>query len=495
MPDKEFDKKAIVIGAGIGGIGAAIRLAVSGYHVQVFEQALIPGGKISTLVKDGFRWDTGPSLFTLPAMVDELFTLAGEDPREHFQYSRLHSSCKYFWDDGTIINAWQDTTRFADEIEEQTGVEATHVHSFLEKSKRLYQLTADVFLFHSLHRIRNYLSKSFRNSMLYINELDAFTSMHLRNRRWFSNSKVVQLFDRYATYNGSDPWQTPATLNIIAHLEHNIGAFFPAKGMYSIVETLYNLALRKGVKFSFNTRVKEVMVENSRVVGIKTDQGLMAADVVVSNVDVMNFYKYLLPRIKAPSSTLKSQRSSSALIFYWAVNRTFPQLDVHNILFANDYRQEFDHLFHRKTISPDLTVYIFISSKKVMTDAPEGMENWYVMINAPENVGQDWEALAAEARQNIIGRINTVLGVDIESHIAHESMADPRTIEKNTGSWGGSLYGNSSNNPFAAFMRHPNFSRRIRNLYFTGGSVHPGGGIPLCLASARIVGDEIKKSS
>ena len=490
MEEHLSGKHIAVIGSGVGGLGAAIRLAARGNRVAVFEQASMPGGKLSQIKQDGFRFDTGPSLFTLPQLVDELFEIAGENPADHFSYSKLPLSCKYFWDDGMVINAWQNTDRFADEIEEQAGVEGRQIKSFLEKSKRLYELTAEVFMFNSLHKPGNYFSKAFRKSMLFVHELDSFTSMHLRNRRWFSNPRITQLFDRYATYNGSNPYQTPATLNIIAHLEHNIGAFFPEKGMYSIAESLYQLALRKGVTFHFNTPVEKIIIENKKATGLKIGKYNHQFDSIVSNVDVWNLYKYLLPEQKAPAATNKSQRSSSALIFYWGINREFPQLEVHNVLFANNYRQEFDHLFDIKTISPDPTVYLFISSKTVEGDAPRGMENWYVMINVPENNGQDWDTMITQARKNIIARINKVLKTDIEKYILFERIADPRSIEKDTGSYGGSLYGNSSNNPFAAFMRHPNFRKKLKNLYFTGGSVHPGGGIPLCLASAKIVDRE-----
>lgn len=486
-----MEKNAAIIGAGIGGLASALRLAAKDYKVAVYEQAPMAGGKISQFNHQGFRFDTGPSLFTLPQLVDELFELSGENPRDHFQYQRLSASCKYFWDDGTVVTAWQDTSRFAEEIEEATGVESRHVKAFLQKSERLYDLTAQIFMFHSLHKPGNFLRRTHRKALLYLHELDAFVSMHRRNQRWFSHPKIVQLFDRYATYNGSNPYQTPATLNIIAHLEHNLGAFFPQKGMYSIVESLTRLARRKGVEFQFNTPVEKILIRNKKIQGLQVNGKEIHYPVMVSNADVWNLYHKLLPDHKPPRALIKAQRSSSALIFYWGIDTAFSQLQVHNILFSNDYAQEFQHLFHHKTISPDPTVYIFISSKTVEDDAPPGMENWYVMINVPENIGQNWDEMIQQARNSIIARINGVLNTQIEKHILFERVADPRSIEKETGSYGGSLYGNSSNSPFSAFMRHPNFKSQFKNLYFTGGSVHPGGGIPLCLASAKIVDREI----
>ena len=481
-----------MVGSGIGGLSAAIRMAVRGYKVTVFEQSSKAGGKISEIKVNGFRFDTGPSLFTLPVLVDELFELCGMDPRDHFHYIPLDASCRYFWEDGTMITAWHDTGAFAAEVEEKTGVPGKKIHTFLAKSRRLYELTAEVFLFNSFHRWRNFLKPAYRRSLLHLHELDAMLSMHRRNKKWFGHPKMVQLFDRYATYNGSSPYKTPATLNIISHLEHNVGAVFPAKGMYSIASSLQELAGKQGVTFCFNSPVEEVVVESGRVGGIRVNQQLLPCDVVVSNMDIVPFYRRLMPGEKIPRKQLTLERSSSALIFYWGVDKVFPQLKLHNILFADDYRKEFDHLFGSRTITDDPTVYLFISSKVVPGDAPAGKENWYVMINVPENVGQDWDVLVQQARSHIISKINKVLHTDIENHIVAEAMADPRTIERDTGSYRGSLYGLSSNSMFAAFNRHPNFRRKYKNLYFTGGSVHPGGGIPLCLASAKIVDGEIK---
>ncbi len=480
-----------IIGSGIGGIGSALRMAAKGHDVTVYEQSPITGGKISEFRHDGFRFDTGPSLFTLPVLVDELFELFGEDPREHFQYRKLETSCKYYWDDGTIVNAWQDNDQFAAEVESATGVPQSKIRDFLQKSENLYDITAEIFMFNSLHKLSNFMLPSFRKSMLRVHEIDAFTTMHNKNKKWFEHPRIVQMFDRYATYNGSNPYQTPATLNIIAHLEHNIGAFFPEKGMYSIVDSLTHLARRKGVMFMVGQPVKEIIMEGKKAKALNVNNEIKPYDYIISNVDVDNLYKQLLPNHKPPLKEDLNQRSTSALIFYWGINTTFPDLEVHNILFSNDYKKEFDHLFNIKTITDDPTVYLFISSKTVEGDAPEGMENWYVMINVPENRGQDWEKMIIEARQNIIKRINKVLKTNIEKHILFERTADPRTIEKDTGSFRGSLYGPSSNSKFAAFLRHPNFRRKFENLYFTGGSVHPGGGIPLSLASAKIACQEI----
>ena len=484
-------QKTAVIGSGAAGIASAIRLAAKGYDVSVFEQASQPGGKISELRMKGFRFDKGPSLFTMPGLVDELFTLCGKDPRHYFNYQQLDQSCKYFWEDGTVINAWHDTGDFANEVAQKCGVAPSRITKFLKKSEKLYKITKDVFLFNSIHKFSNFFLPPYRKALFHLHELDVFTSMHNRNSKWFSHPKIVQLFDRYATYNGSSPYKTPATLNIIPHLEHNIGAYFPARGMYQIIESLYQLARDVGVKFFLNTAVEKIIVKDNTIKGVRINGKTEAFDIVVSDVDIVPLYKKLLPGQAFPAKQLELERSSSAMIFYWGVEGQFPKLGLHNILFSERYKEEFDHLFRSKSIIDDPTVYVFISSKKVATDAPAGKENWYVMINAPENIGQDWDMLVSETRKNIIKKIKRTLGVDIEKHIVAEHVADPRSIEKETGSFRGSLYGLSSNNKFSAFYRHPNFKKSIKNLFFTGGSVHPGGGIPLALASAKIIDKEI----
>lgn len=485
-------KEAIVAGAGIGGIGTAIRLAAAGYKVQVFEAASVPGGKLAEMHQGGYRFDMGPSLFTLPEMVDELFALAGEEAKTQFSYRKLEVICKYFFEDGLKIDAWQDVRRFAGELEEKTVVKKDEVIKFLRMSRQIYELTAPVFIFRSFGKLSTFFSKKFLKALIHINELKAFKTMHQVNQSFFKDSRVVQLFDRYATYNGSNPYQAPGTLNVIPHLEHNTGAFFPDKGMYSIVTSLVKVAEKLGVEFHYNQQVEKILLTKNRVNGIRVNGIEIFSDLVISNIDVIQTRR-LLSDPKPVKKLLSIQRSTSALIFYWGMQTTFPELQLHNIFFSDDYEAEFQDLFENKTINKDPTVYVFISSKQVPGDAPAGCENWFVMINAPENVGQNWKALIPHARKIILDKLSRQVGRNIEKFIVFEDKLTPGLIESRTGSYHGSLYGNSSNSRFAAFSRHSNQIRGIDGLYLVGGSVHPGGGIPLCLASARIVAEDILK--
>lgn len=479
------------MGSGIAGIAASIRLALKGYQVEVFEANAFPGGKLSEIEIEGYRFDAGPSLFTLPDQVEELFRMAGQAPAEHFDYLKLDVACHYFWEDGLRIKAWADIDRFAEEVQTKLGEPASHIREALTRSAFIYDHLAPLFMHRSLHKLGTWTNPQALKSYLKMGKLGIFSTMNRANERQFSHPKLVQLFNRYATYNGSNPYETPATLNIIPHLEFNIGAFFPKKGMHDITMSLYKLAKSLGVNYRFNSPVKEIVVEHGKAIGLKTQGEAFRADLIVNNMDMVNAYKTILKKQKQPKLLLAQPKSSSALIFYWGIKRNFPELDLHNILFSEDYKTEFEHIFKKGTIYEDPTVYINITSTYKSDDAPSGCMNWFTMINVPNNQGQNWDELIGEVRKNIISKINRILKTDLEPLIEVEQILDPRTIESKTSSAQGALYGNSSNNKFAAFLRHANFSSDIKNLYFCGGSVHPGGGIPLSLLSAKIMAEMI----
>ena len=503
--------KVIIIGAGIAGIATAIRLAVKGFEVEVFEANSYPGGKLSEIKQNGFRFDAGPSLFTMPQYVNELFALAGEKPDASFTYQKLAMVCRYFYADGKQIDAFSDSDAFAEEISQKTKDQPEAITKYLENSKRIYQITNHVFLEKSLHRLKTYLNWQTFKSILRLPQIDAFRSMHQANDAFFTDQKMVQYADRFATYNGSNPFKAPATLNVIPHLEQHFGAYFPDGGMFQITLSLVALAQRLDVRFHYNSPVEKIVIEKRHVKGVwvrggtedlgagseeqeKCEIRFVPADLIISNMDVYFTYKQLLSEYAnlLPKRILKQERSSSALIFYWGIKKQFPQLDLHNIFFSNDYQKEFEHIWKEKNISSDPTIYLNISSKHEVKDAPEGCENWFTMINVPSNQGQDWDKLIAEARENIIKKLSKALGEDVGKLIVCETILDPRSIESKTSSYQGSLYGTSSNSQFAAFLRHSNKSSKVKNLFFCGGSVHPGGGIPLALLSAKIVSDWIR---
>lgn len=479
-------KRIGIVGGGIAGLASAIRFAVAGNTVEVFEQGAVVGGKLNQLQDSGYRFDTGPSLFTLPELVDELFELAGKRREDYLTYHQLDLVTRYFFPDGLVLNAYSSAEKFAKECNTKVGEPSENIVNYLESCRYLYESTANFFLFSPFPSRDAFRSSAAKQFAIKPWKLRAFTTMHKVNRRSFNDARLVQLFDRYATYNGSNPYRAPGTLTMIPHLEHNIGAFFPVGGMRQISVALEALARDLGVTFHFNSPVEQILVGKEGAHGLVVDKRSIPFDVIVNDTDVFYAYPNLLSKVKLPWIYKRQQPSTSAMIFYWGIRGVYPQLDLHNILFAENYRKEFGEM-DRGRISVDPTVYIFISSRMVKSDAPEGCENWFTMINVPPDTGQSWPHLVEECRVNILSKIKAILGVDLTGKIEFERVVDPPTIAKTTSSFGGALYGISSNGMMAAFSRHPNHRRRIPRLYFVGGSVHPGGGIPLCLASAKIV--------
>ncbi|MBS1510037.1 MAG: phytoene desaturase [Bacteroidetes bacterium] len=484
--------KVIVIGAGVAGLATAIRLAAAGDAVTVYEKNEYPGGKLSAFEKDGYHFDAGPSLFTQPQLIEELFALAGEPIENYFQYRRVPVACKYFFADGKMVEAFADAEQFDAELQDKLQEPAGAVTCYLQESKKIYDNIGSIFLNHSLHKRKTWLNKRVLKAIQSTKRAYLFKSMHQHNQHAFKTADAVQLFNRYATYNGSNPYQAPGMLSLIPHLEYNEGVYYPEGGMISITNALYQLAVKLGVQFHFNTEVQYIINNEGRARGVVVKEENIEADMVVSNVDVYFTYKKLLRDELSAKKVLRQERSSSALVFYWGIAKTFDALQLHNIFFSADYEKEFDALFNKKQLQDDPTVYMNITSKMQKGLAPEGKENWFVMINAPANTGQDWAALQQEARKKIIAKLNVMLNTDIEQYIETETMLDPTGIEAKTASYMGSLYGTSSNSKLAAFLRHPNFNSNIKGLYCVGGSVHPGGGIPLCLKSAQIVTHLIK---
>tara|TARA_B100001057_G_scaffold498526_1_gene605785 strand:- start:827 stop:2281 length:1455 start_codon:yes stop_codon:yes gene_type:complete len=481
-------KKAIIIGSGIGGLSTAIRLKSRGFDVDVFEKNLFPGGKLSNIDVGKYRFNTGPSLFTMPHFVDELYELFNENPRDHFNYIKKDIMCKYFWDNGKNFVGYYDINKLAEECTLKFGVDKSIVLKYLEKSKKKYDLVENIFIKNSLHKLKNLISIDTLKALVKINTFQLFKTLNKVNEEELKNKYLVQVFNRFATYNGSSPYKTPGMMSAIQNAEKHYGSFLPKKGMGDITKSLYLLAKRHGVKFHFNREVDKIIIRNNKACGVKINNKKLFSEIVVTNSDVYNTYRNLLNE-KRKIKALEQERSSSAFIFNWGIKKVFKELDLHNIFFSNNYQEEFDYIFNKKQLYSDPTVYINITCKDLPNDSPNGCENWYVMVNSPYDNNQNWKKIKDELKSSIVKKINKILSINIEEYIEEERIVTPQDIESSTNSYKGSLYGTSSNNIYSAFLRHPNFSPKITNLYFCGGSVHPGGGIPLCIMSGKIISD------
>jgi phytoene desaturase len=490
-------KTAAIIGAGLGGLSASIYLQSQGWDVDVYEAQSFPGGKAAEEKYDGYRFDIGPSLVTMPWVFEDVFRAAEKNIDEELTLVRLEEICTYFLSDGTYLKAWSDLERFGQDLENITPGSHKSLKKYLKEAEKAHRLGGNLFLTQPIHETRTLLKPSILLKLIRFAGIHPFSTLNKINEKYFKDPRIVQLFNRYATYNGSSPYQTPVTMFIIPFIEYNGGGYGIKEGIYEIPKKLHEAAVDLGVKFFFNQRVENINLYKKKIRGITSNSEDKEYDVVVSDADVLYTYDKLLelPDLKQAKRYKELEPSSSGIVFYWGINRTFEELSVNNIFFSSDYPAEFKAMFEEKTMPEDPTVYVNITSKLTPTDAPKGCENWFVLLNAPADCNQNWDELVPNARKVTLRLLSKRLGTNIESHIETEGILTPPDIEKRTGSTYGSLYGISSNTKMAAFMRHRNRSKNIKGLYFCSGSAHPGGGMPLVISSGKICANLAEKFS
>jgi phytoene desaturase len=482
---RKIQARVAVVGGGISGMASAARLAAAGCQVVLFEANNYLGGKLIDRRSEGFRFDCGPSLFTLPETLEELFRDCGKDLRDYLHYEKLDLITRYHYGKGNYVDAWADQEKLAVELYDKFNEDPDKVRKYFKRIQWLYNLTAPVFLQKSIHRRSDLWTLSNFFKLFALPFVGAFQSLYEFNRSAFDKERTAQLFSRVATYNGSDPYKAPGTLALINHVEYGRGAYYPRGGMIAIRDAMQKLLEELGVEIKFGTKVDRFHVFHHRILGVKVDGERIAFDRVVSAVDIAYAKEYLFSRDLLEPKLKTSDLGMSAMVFHWGIKGQFPQLDLHNLFFSRKYRKEFEAI-GSKQVPQENTIYLYVSSKLNKEDAPEGHENWFVMVNMPCDQKQDWEKISNITRMAILSRLSSELQVDVESLIVNEHVLTPLTFEKTTRSYAGALYGPHSNSVFSAFRRYPNKHPRVHGLYFCGGSVHPGGGIPVCLHSAQI---------
>ncbi|MET0752222.1 MAG: phytoene desaturase family protein [Pyrinomonadaceae bacterium] len=481
-------KKIIVIGAGIGGLSAAIRLARSGFSVQVLEKNESVGGKVNFVEADGYKFDTGASLLTMPHILEDLFKFAGRELKDYLDIVPLEPICRYFWTDGTIFDASQDLEKTGSEITRISRQDAANFRKYLADSRRKYEVAEKTFLAHSLNDLPRLLRPKYLKDLFAISTLKTLDE---HNKKYFSSAKLRQLFNRFATYNGSSPFQIPATFALIPFVEFGLGAWYARGGMYEIPKALERLAGELKVEFCFDAEIEKILVEQGKAVGVKLKSGKeLRSDFVVSNADAVETYRNLLP---VENKKIESREPScSGFVLLLGVKKRFSLLAHHNIFFSDDYKAEFDAIFKEKRPAANPTIYVCAASKTDATQAPEGHENLFVLINAPYTSDKtDWEKEKQSYRDLIIKKLENAGLEDLENSVDFEQIITPADFEKKYRANRGSIYGVSSNGIFSAFLRVPNKAKDVENLYFTGGATHPGGGIPLVLLSGKMAAELI----
>ena len=482
------NKRVAVIGGGLGALSGAIRLARLGFSVQLFEKNPTIGGKVNEVVLEDYRFDTGASLLTMPFVIDELFDFAGFKRSDYLDVVPIEPICRYFFADGSMMDASADKAKMKTAIAQLSPDDVAAYERFLKYAERIHELTAEIFMFTPIHEFRNLLHLRHFRTLLSLHQIDPFRTVHQSVSRFFSDPRLIQLFDRYATYNGSDPFQAPATLNIIPYVEYGLGAYYIKGGIYRLVDALKTVARERGVHIRTSAKVERIcQVGNRRVNGVQVNGERIDADYVLCGADAVVTYHELIDGHQHRREKLDQlEPSLSGMVFLWGIKGKHRNLAHHNIIFSSDYVTEFRQIFGHQQVPEEPTIYIAITSKSDTGHAPVDGENWFVLLNMPYLApGQVWAKEKARMRRGVLERLKQ-LGFDIAAQIEVEQVYTPEDFSELYGSNRGSIYGVSSNSKTTAFKRLPNRSRNPKGLYFAGGSVHPGGGIPLVMLSGKI---------
>ncbi len=493
----------VIIGAGIGGMSAAARLAKAGHEVTIYENSDRSGGKCRTEWFGDYAFDTGPSLLTLPAVYRDLFLKTGKRIEHVLNIKPVDPAFNYHFSDGSSVlfpNLSNPNTY--NEIEKSYGLAAGNQwKELINRAERMWEVSREPFIESELNSIFSLLKR--KNLLRDIKEIAPFTSLRKLSEKLKLDPHLQMIVDRYATYTGSDPRSAPAVLLTIAFVESTFGAWHIEGGVGQLSTALEQRCSDLGVKFKFNTLVSQILVNNNHATGIKTSDGKeFKADLVVANSDAEYIYNKLLANnVNAARSerrklkfATKSLSGFSLLLGLDNSKGKAVPIDHHNVYFPNNYDAEFDDVFTKQIPVQDPTIYICAPKDPHMTKG-ENKEAWFVLVNAPRHQvdgGWDWREGGAEYGQKIIKKLDD-LGLNVSSRLDFMKYRTPADLENYAMAPGGSIYGSSSNSAASAFLRAKNRSK-IKGLFCVGGSSHPGGGLPLVGISAEIVANAIGKA-
>jgi phytoene desaturase len=485
---------AIVIGAGIGGIATAARLARHGIQVSVFEKGTRPGGRTSIIDQDGYHFDTGPTLFLMPEVYSETYAALGEQMHSHLDLIRLDPAYRVHFNDGTSLNISSNLVEMRAQLDAiEPGAFESYLR-FIAEGHHNYQLALQNFLGRNYTSLFEYFSLQ---NLPLIWQMKALTRHHANVSRYFHDPRLQAAFTFQNMYLGVSPFDAPATFSLLQYTEIGDGVWFPRGGLYRVIETLAAIAEGLGVKFVYNTPVQSIEVEGNQATGVTlTDGRRIRADVIVANADLPYVYSNLLPQDGSADKLQNKQYSSSALMFYWGVKGERSNLLLHNNMFLADqqYRKSFNQIFHEHTLPDAPSFYVCTPTRTDPSFAPPDGDSLMVLVpvgHLDPKSPRDWVKLEQQARKAVLDRLETFGIRDLEERIVTETKWGPSYYEQELNLTNGSAFGLSHTFTQVGYLRPHNRHARYRNLYFAGASTHPGTGLPIVLISARLTAERI----
>jgi len=491
------NKRVVIIGAGIGGITTAVYLAKKGFSVDVYEKNAVPGGRCGQIIRDGHRFDLGATMFLMPGIYKEIFKSLDIELEKKLTLKPLDDLYKIYFDNG-------DNLAFSpDENKMRQQLESIEPGSF-KKSTEYVSKGYEIFRY----SLKKLINRNFYNIFQFINlknvpllfKIKAFTPHYRYARRFFSNPHLLMAYTFQNIYVGQSPFDAPALFSMLPAAELTEGSSFPTGGMFAVVEAMLSEAEASGVRFHYNNPVTKIYVNRKRAKSIILDDGSEAvADIIVANADLPYVYRELLPDRRITDRLDRMKYSCSAICFHWGLDKVYPQLDQHNVFLSDGFRNGLNKIFKEKSVSDTPSFYVHAPARTDLSSAPENHDTLSIIVAAghlDKLYKQNWDQLKTRTRAAVIKRLKQQGLEDIEDHIKFEISFTPENWENVCNISRGSVFGSLGHNIMQmGYFRPHNRHGRYRNLYFTGGSTHPGNGIPNVLISAKLTAERILKET
>jgi phytoene desaturase len=485
---------ALVIGAGLGGIATAARLARAGFNVKVLEKNEAPGGRCSQIIRDGHRFDIGPTLLLMPEIFAETYTALGERMEDHLELRRIDPTYQLRFEDGAQLALTSNLNTMQAQLEAIEPGSFGGLLRYLVEGQEAYHLCLQRFVGRNFYHLLDYFSLQ---NLPLLFKLKALVKHYDNIGHYFQDPHLKAAFTFQNMYLGLSPFDAPATYSLVQYTELADGVWFPIGGMYRVIESLVWLAEAQGVQFLYNTPVQRIVVDGNHATGVVLQDGsLLRADVIVANADLPYVYSHLLPNRAEANHLEHLKYTCSAIMFYWGVDTVYPQLGTHNVFLAGDYRASFDRIFNDHLLPDEPSFYVHAPARTDPSAAPDGEDTLMVLVPAGHldvDSSQDWGALQARARSAVMHRLASAGIVDLEKHVKFEVNYTPCDWLSIYNLAKGAAFGLSHNFMQVGYLRPQNRDRRYGNLYFVGSSTHPGTGLPMVLLSARLTTERILK--
>ncbi len=486
------EQHVVVIGAGLGGLSAAISLASEGFSVELVEKNDKVGGKLNILVKDGFSFDLGPSILTMPHIFATLFTRAGKNIEDYVRFEPVEPHWRNFFADGTVIDLSGDDAVMQAELAKLGPEVYEQFCQFLAYSKQLCTTTEQGYFAHGLDDFWSLLRFY---GIASLTEFDVFRTMDQGVRRFIKHPKLVDILNYFIKYVGSSPYDAPALMNLLPYIQFGYGLWYVQGGMYKLAQALERLALELGVVIHLNSEITEIRHQHKKATGVVLSDGReLSADIVVSNMEAIPAYQRLLTGQEAELKHLKKfAPSCSGLVLHLGVDKYYDQLAHHNFFYSEHAKEHFDSVFHSGRLSEDPTIYLVAPVKSDSNIAPPGCEIIKILPHIP-NINPERPLSAddyGQLRERVLLKLENMGLTDLRKHIVCEEYWTPLDIQARYYSNQGSIYGAVADRNKNLGFKIPQRSRVLNNLYFVGGSVNPGGGMPMVTLSGQLVRDKV----